>query len=195
MSDLDVDQKKFFDEIRGSVFSGKMSSDQVSGITEILQAWSRFYPKADPRFIAYSLGTAFWETGQKMQPVREVGQGHGHSYGKPVGPYGLIYYGRGDVQITWEANYKSASVWLREAGVITSEEDLDKNPDLMLRPSVAAGTLVLGMVQGRFTGKKLSDFFTEEKSDWTLAREIINSHDQAGKIAGISLHFYAGFTG
>lgn len=185
---------KFYDSVRDTVFGGIVTGSQVSGTNTILSAWSRYEPTADPRWIAYSLGTAFWETGRTMQPVREVGEGRGRAYGHPAGPWNLVYYGRGDVQETWLANYESANVWLRQAGVITPGEDVAKTPDLMLQPTVASATLVLGMIQGRFTGRKLSQFFTSTRSDWIDARTIINGHDQAATVAGFGLHFYAGLT-
>lgn len=41
--------------------------------------------------------------------THEIGFGRGKPYGRPAGPYGKIYYGRGPIQITWEANYKYIS--------------------------------------------------------------------------------------
>ena len=46
------------------------------------------------------------ESGQ-FRFTYEQGFGKGRPYGRPAGPYGKVYYGRGPIQITWEANYKA----------------------------------------------------------------------------------------
>ena len=183
-------QPQFYDAVRADIFNGTMSAEQVDGCETIMAAWGSLEPSADPRWAAYSLATAFWETGRTMQPVREVGAGRGRSYGHPTGKWGQIYYGRGDVQETWERNYVFATSKLRVRGILTMVEDLDRTPDLALRPDISAAILVLGMAEGWFTGRKLSDFFTGTRSDWVDARTIINGHDKASTIAAFGLHFY-----
>lgn len=68
--------------------------------------------------LAYALATAYHETGRKMVPVREgfastdakARRIVGHrKYGKPAGPHGHVYYGRGQVQLTWLSNYRRSS--------------------------------------------------------------------------------------
>lgn len=125
-----------------------------------------------------------------MQPIAEYGRGRGHAYGAPTGPWKQIYFGRGNVQLTWERNYALAETKLRRIGVLKSEESLLKTPDLALRGDVAAAIMVLGMIEGWFTGRKLGDFFSGPKSEWTNARTIINGHDKAKLIADFALHFF-----
>ncbi|MBL6448232.1 hypothetical protein JMN32_18100 [Fulvivirga sp. 29W222] len=85
------------------------------------------------------------------------------------------YYGRGFVQITWKANYEKAKE-LTGVDVVTY-------PDKVLSPKVAATIAVKGMIDGMFTGKKLSHYFNDKKTDWVKARAIINGSDHADDFA------------
>jgi putative chitinase len=184
-----MDRSKFFASIRETLFH-PLSPSQVDGINVILDAWDKWAPKSDKRFIAYSLATAYWETGRKMQPIEEIGHGHGRAYGHPAGPWHAVYYGRGDVQLTWLQNYEHADVKLHALGVLKATENLAKTPSLALRPDVAAAITIIGMLQGWFTGKRLAQYFTTVKSDWTGARRIINGQDKAYIIGGYGLTFF-----
>ena len=180
------DPSTFFAIIRDTIFHGTISQPQVDGINAILDGWSNLSPNADPRYIAYSLATAYWETDRTMQPIAEYGLGANHPYGKPAGPNNQIYYGRGYVQLTWLANYQRARDMLKL--------DFVANPGLALDPLNAAHIMILGMLQGWFTGRKLSDFFIGTRSDWVDARTIINGHDHDSLIAAYALHFYHAIT-
>ena len=48
------------------------------------------------------------------------------------------------------------------------------------------------MVEGWFTGKKLSDYFNE-KTDYINARKIVNGLDKADIIAGYAKVLYSAF--
>jgi putative chitinase len=183
-----IDKAKFFKRSRELLFS-KLNQDQVEGTEAILDAWEKWAPASDLRFIAYSLATTYHETARTMQPIEEYGKGRGRSYGAPVGKWKKVYYGRGYVQLTWQKNYKFATKRLRELGVITSSDDLEKNPELAMRHDVAAAILVVGMLEGWFTGKKLSQYFTKSKSDWVNARRIINGVDKASTIGVYAQQF------
>ena len=189
-----MDHKIFFAEVRDHVFGGSMYQGQVDGCLAILNAWEQHAPASDPRFIAYSLATTFHETARSMAPVRELGAGRGRAYGNPVPPYNQIYYGRGLVQLTWERNYTYATKRLRELGLVGSDVDLVRNPDLAMRPDIAAAVLVCGMSEGWFTGRKLIDYFKGTRSDWIDARVIINGHDRAALIASYGMAFYHALT-
>jgi hypothetical protein len=176
------DPSTFFSIIRDTIFNHTMSQPQVDGCNAILSSWSTLAPNSDPRFIAYSLATAYWETDHTMQPIAEFRKGINQPYGQPAGPYNQCYYGRGYVQLTWLANYQRASKKLNI--------DFVSNPDAAMLPDAAASIMILGMLQGWFTGRKLSDFFIGTRSDWVDARTIINAHDHAALIAAYALHFY-----
>lgn len=121
--------------------------------------------------LAYLLATVYHETAHTMKPVREYG---GETYLRSKKYY--PYVGMGYVQLTWLDNYKKAS---KKLGV-----DFVKNPKLLLKPEYSAEIAVVGMKEGWFTGKKLSDYITLQKSDFVNARRIINGTDKADLIAG-----------
>ncbi len=122
---------------------------------------------------AYVLATAFHETAHTMKPVREMG---GETYLRKKSYYPFV--GMGYVQLTWKANYEKAS---RKLGV-----DFVTNPKLLLKAEYAAKILVIGSLEGWFTGKKLADYITLYKSDFIGARRIINGTDRARDIAAIA---------
>lgn len=127
---------------------------------------------------AYVLATAYHETAHTMKPVREYG-GEAYLQKKKYYPY----VGMGYVQLTWKENYEKAS---RKLGV-----DFVTNPKLLLKQEYAAKILVIGMVEGWFTLRKLSDYITLYKSDFKGARKIINGTDKASLIAGYAEEYDA----
>ena len=172
--------KAFFDDLRSTL--GPLNQSQVDGINTIcLELGIQPIPTEDS---AYILATAWHETGTKMQPVEEIGKGAGHPYGLPTGPWHQVYDGRGDAQLTWEGNYVKATSRLREHLVIDGSIDLEKTPELAMRPDIAAAILVFGMVEGWFTGKKLSDF-----PDYVSKRGVVNGTDRADLIAHYAIKF------
>jgi putative chitinase len=174
------DREQFFASVRSQLFGGSMTGSQVAGVNAVLAAWDAGVG-IDPRFVAYSLATAFHETAKTMQPIEEIGRCEGRPYGWPAGPDGQIYFGRGYVQLTWLANYQKVGSLI---GV-----DLVNHPELALKPDMAAEILTRGMAGGWFTGRKLGDYFGGARSDWVDARRIINGVDRAALIAGYALHF------
>ncbi len=88
---------------------------------------------------------------------------------------GYRYRGRGYVQITGRANY---SDWSRRLGM-----DLVGQPELTTRPDIAARILVIGMRDGTFTGRKLSDYINGSQTDFANARRTVNGTDRADLIA------------
>ena len=126
--------------------------------------------------MAYLLATTYWETARTMKPISELG---GERYLKSKKYY--PWYGRGFVQLTWEYNYKKAGQKLNV--------DLIGNKDLALDPEIAAKIAIQGMINGWFTGKKLSDYITLSKSDFLNARRIINGTDKAKEIAAIAVKY------
>lgn len=126
--------------------------------------------------LAYILATAYHETAHTMKPVREYG---GENYLKAKKYY--PYVGMGYVQLTWKENYEKAS---KKLGV-----DFVKDPKKLLEPRYAAPILVDGMLEGWFTGKKLSDYITLTKSDFVNARRIVNGTDKASLIAGYASEY------
>lgn len=183
--------KAFFDAVRASLFGGKLSQDQVSGIEAILAAWNRS-GDGDDRKLAYLLGTAKHETANTMQPITEYGQRSyfnkyepGTKIGKALGNTkpgdGYLYRGRGWVMITGRSNYRNAGLKL--------DTPLLDNPDLALDHIVSGMALVRGSLEGWYTGKKLGDYINSAKIDYINARRVINGTDKAALIAGYAEKF------
>lgn len=126
--------------------------------------------------IAYVLGTVEWETGNTFRPVREA-YWMPEWWRKRKFRY-YPYYGRGYVQLTWERNYRVYS------GILGI--DLVSNPDRAMEPAIACFILVHGFKHGVFTGKAITDYIRQGKTDFIGARRCINGTDKAGKIAQIA---------
>lgn len=169
----------FFAQVRAELFGGRLTQGQVDGLNAILTA----APEGiDRRWLAYALATTHHETARTMRPIREYGRGAGRRYGEPDPETGHIYYGRGYVQLTWRTNYEKMGELLGH--------DLVNNPDLAMRPDIAAQIMFKGMTLGTFTGKKFADYFNDDKTDWFRARRIINGMDRAELIAGYGERYY-----
>jgi putative chitinase len=181
----------FFDSLRSGLLGPDLSPDEVTGCNAILDAMER----TALAWTAYALATAYHETASTMQPIKEYG---GPTYltrmyditgarpkmavanGNTHAGDGIKYCGRGYVQLTWKNNYERAGAELGS--------DLGDNPDLALRPDIAARIMRQGMQEGWFTGKKFSDYLPgagpAKFSQYALARFIINGSDKAAQIAG-----------
>lgn len=188
---MTINRAVFFDGIRGSPLPKKLSAATVQGITAILDEWER-RKLIDLRWLADMLATALGECGQNMLPVREgfkptdasaraYVKGRHYAYAKVVN--GNVYYGRGLVQLTWDYNYKKQA---QKTGI-----DFYNKPDLALIPENAAKIMFNGMIDGDFTGKKLSTYFNSKTTDWINARRIINGTDRASEIGGYAKQFYS----
>ena len=70
-----------------------------------------------------------------------------------------------------------------------TDNDLLKNPEKVLDPIIAYRIASYGMRNGFFSGKKLSDFISENKVDYEAARQIVNGKDKAVAIADIARKF------
>ena len=132
--------------------------------------------------LAYILGTAYHECYDprhpetRLTPMVEFG-GSVYLKGKKYYPF----YGRGFVQLTWRDNYEKES---KRLGL-----KLLTNPDLVLDVKIAANIAVHGMIKGVFTGKKLSDYITANKTDFPNSRRIINGIDKMALIASYASLF------
>ncbi len=129
--------------------------------------------------IAYVLATTQWETNQTFEPVREA-YWLSEDWRKNNFRY-YPFYGRGFVQLTWKNNYEKYS---RILGV-----DMVADPDIAMRPNVALFVLVHGFKTGAFTGRKITDYIDEAKTDFVKCRRCINGTDKAYEIADIAKKF------
>jgi hypothetical protein len=183
-----INRKYFFDNARQNLFDGKLSTSQVQGLEAILNEWDKNYSNHDKRWLAYMLATAHHETGQTMQPIEEWGKGRNLAYGqrvkqnrKPYTDTAELFYGRGFVQLTWYENYERAG---KELG-----QNFIQNAAGVMELENATKIMFLGMMEGWFTGRKLSDYFNAKTADWTNARKIINGLDKADLIRSYALFY------
>jgi putative chitinase len=192
-----INRKLFFFRIRKSLFAGRIGPRQIEGMNAILNTWFELGSK-DLRQLAYILATAYHETAWTFQPIKERG---GTSYltnnyditgsrprlaranGNVRPGDGARYAGRGFVQLTWRNNYRSVG---RKLGL-----DLESNPQLAMKIDTAAIILIRGMIEGWFTGRKLTQYFNAETTDWINARRTVNGVDKARSIAAQGKLFFA----
>lgn len=175
----------FYDVVRDEY--GPLKIEQVQGFELLIEvAETRQVPLWD---FAYILATTWWETARTMQPVTEYG-GYKYLSGKKYWPY----IGRGYVQLTWLENYRKATRYFQD--VLGIDVDFVKDPDLVKDPDYAAIILFVGMAEGWFTGKQLSDYIDnvdeddeEDLREFANARRIVNGTDRQMEIANIAIDF------
>ena len=131
--------------------------------------------------VAYVLATAYWETAHTMMPVREAFW-LSELWRKDNLRY-YPWYGRGYVQLTWRTNYEKMG---KRLGT-----DLLTEPDVVMEPSISAKILVIGMMDGLFTGKKLPDYVNENSSNYRGARRVVNGTDKASAISELAEEYEA----
>lgn len=190
-----LNREAFYAHLRAdkTLFGSGLTQGQVDGIEGLFDFWEQAGTGID-RQLGYILGTVYHETARRMSPVRETlaksdaearRRLSGARYGKPAGPYGHVYYGRGQVQLTWHSNYVNSSA---DAGV-----DLERFPDKMLDPKISARITILGMLDGRFNGrgKGLGSYITASRADYKNARRTVNITDKWELIRDHSKEFEA----
>lgn len=189
-------RKKFFDGYRERF--GPLTQELVDALEYLLgriEADTRFgTTETDRRMLSYCLGTFKWETSHTFEPIDEIGgdayfnkrYGPNTQAGKNVGNTqpgdGARFHGRGYVQLTGRANYNKAK---KLTGV-----DLIADPDRAKERELAYQIAIQGMLDGWFTGRKLSQYFKPDgTANYEGARAIINGTDQATRIADIGRRF------
>lgn len=189
-----MNRPAFYNAVRPN-FGGKLSAGQVSGL-DLLLTTTEGLPLTHR---AYILATSYHETRQTMQPVREAfGTSDADAVRRLEAAYkkgqltwvktpywradkdGKAWFGRGYVQLTHRDNYQRLGARI---GV-----DLVADPSAALSPFIAAKIILVGMVEGLFTGKKLADYLP---GDYVGARHIVNGSDCAAAIAGYARFFEA----
>lgn len=178
-----INRKFFFDHLRLTLFDGRLRQPQVNGLNGFLNRWEAEHGDDDDRWLAYILATTHHETGRRFEPIEEAGRGRGRPYGRPDPVTGQRYYGRGFVQLTWKENYRKMGEAL---GV-----DLVGHPELALDFDISLRIIFYGMINGSFTGRRLSRYFNATTEDWRNARRIVNGLDRADDIASVARRYYA----
>lgn len=196
----------FFDKLRSGLLGPSLSPSEVSGVQAILGACEGL-PLA---YVADALGTAYLETNHEMQPIREIGSDaylfrmydpHGNRpgvaavLGNTQPGDGVRFPGMGYVQSTGRKNAQRATVALKAAGF---DVDLEKTPELLMRPDIAAFVMRNGMLAGWFTGRGFARYLPAKgpanRGQFTNARAIINGSDRADDVAEYSLQFQDALT-
>jgi putative chitinase len=181
----------FYDYIRGDAgeLFPTMTTSQFDGIQGTLDVAAGVLPLP---WCAYVLATEYHETAKRMQPVREGLDVSDNWRRKNLRYY--PWYGRGEVQLTWERNYAAATEMLKRLGY--TGIDLVKNADQALDPKVSVLVMIHGMLEGLFTGKKLRDYIPNNPSreHYRNARRIINGTDRADLVAGYAVEFEKALT-
>ncbi len=165
------------------VFGTSLSQRQVDGIEALLDAML-LWPLAH---VANVLAQVYRETGGGMYPVKETV----YRSSKDQNPsdetvkarltrawksgklpwvkrdyWSSGFFGRGQLQITWEDNYRKMSA------VVGA--DLAAEPGRALELPISAKIAAEGMKRGMFTGKKLADYDRPDGFDHYNARSIVN---------------------
>jgi predicted chitinase len=170
--------------------AGKLSQAQVDSVNAIITEIESYPEPVDPVHAAYILATAWHES--RLVPIRETFANSddqavarlNKAYRRKVGTDKCYwckaphYYGRGFVQLTWKHNYEKAERYL---GV-----NLVKYPNKALNKDIAAKILVFGMLEGWFTGKRVTQYKT-----WYSMRRVVNGTDKAKTIANYASRIHA----
>lgn len=198
-SKCSIDESHFFTEYDKEFSSNKLSEANKTSLKKIFKSINEYYSNegrcCNLKHIAYMLATAKHETAHTFDPISEYG---GKSYfermydpvlGKSEGRRnmakrngnttqgdGVKYKGRGYVQLTWKNNYQTMKT---KFGV-----DLVGHPDKALDHELAIKIMIYGSESGVFTGKKLSNYINDSKTDYFNARRVINGTDKADSIKG-----------
>lgn len=178
--------KIFFDGYKQH-FDPTLDQGQVDALEYLLDQFEQSLHWNDVRHVAYAFATVYHETAASMLPVEEGyylgSRARVKAFQKTLRYY--PFFGRGYVQLTWNTrripNYSKAS---KALGV-----DFVADPDLVMVPEHAFEIMTLGMHEGWFTTKKLSDYISGDKCDYLNARKIINGTDKAALIAGYARKF------
>jgi predicted chitinase len=172
---LELNKVYFYDIVRNTLIK-RISPTQVIGFDAVIDEFMANYShvQAWREKLAYCLATFYHETAFTMMAIEEYGKGAGKKYGKRVKINGEkytdtsnIFYGRGLPQLTWYDNYEKSSKY-------TPGINLVENPEAMLDIHVSAKVGIGNMMDGGFTGRPLSRYFSETRKEPYFARKVVN---------------------
>lgn len=197
-----VNEEKFWDGFRVwyKTHGGRhLTQNVVDNVNYLLNVWDKEYATKgyDWRFFVSVMTQIGHETGWTFAPIFERGpRSYFNKYDPQYNPEkarvlgntqygdGYRYRGAGHIQNTGRRNARVASQKLKEEfGLVV---DLEASPEKRLDPLVSAHSAFLGCIQGWWTGRKLSHYITDEKTDYYNARRVVNGVDKARAIASMS---------
>jgi len=155
----------------GGAMQPRVENLNYTSAARIRQVW----PK---RFATDSAAAPFVRNPQGL-----ANKVYGGRLGNTLPNDGWDFRGMGLVQATGRDNARRATKRLRELGYITSVQDLEATPSLMLDPDISAAMLFVGLSEGWYTGTKLSDYFGAGKNDPVGARKMVNPDGNGPAIA------------
>ena len=153
------------------------AANRVASAAAIIQAaQDRQLTKAQ---IAYVLATAEHES-DSFNTLEEYSKGDQYDGRADLGNTqpgdGVRFKGRGYVQLTGRLNYTK---YTEKTGL-----ELVKLPIILMnRAALSVFVIVDGMMHGVYTGRRLDQFVNNQKQDFFNARQVVNGHDRADKIA------------
>jgi len=174
-----VNAPDFFTKMEAA-FKQQFDTDQRRAVI-LLAHESQMNNVTDLNQFAYILATCYHEC--RFKSIPEIRAKRGTKVWQMQEKYWYTgYYGRGFSQLTWRANYEKFEK--------RTALPLVANPDLVLKPEVGAEILVDGMVNGLFSGVKLSRYIQPGKPpDFLRARRVVNGNFQADKVRNAALIF------
>lgn len=174
-----IDKDLFFQNYRNEF--GSLNQKQVDALNQFIDLTNKNIKEFSINQWAYAYATTHHETNATFEPVKEAYWiNNAESWRKKNLRY-YPYYGRGFVQLTWFDNYK-------KYGDIFYV-NIVENPDLVMDFELSFNIMVHGMKNGTYTGKKVSDYISNLKSDYVGARRVINGTDKAQLIASYANKF------
>jgi len=205
-----IDRTTFYAYVRKAPFGGKLLQSQVEAMNEVLKQWDAL-SQDDIRFLAYPLATVFHETGGKMQPTTEDGYYKTAAQIRKTWPtrfktlaaaqpyvrnpqklFNFVYADRmGNGSVASGDGYRfrgRGPIGQTGRGMYRKFGD-ENNPEQANELVHGVRNMFKGMIEGIYTGKKLSDYFNAKTDDPIAARAIINSKDKATLIAGYYKNF------
>ncbi|MFB2937623.1 hypothetical protein ACE1B6_20435 [Aerosakkonemataceae cyanobacterium BLCC-F154] len=188
--DTDTSRETFFNNYAKEL--GYLSPQGKAALTQIFNFLGKDKDIRNIRHIAYILATIKYKTNNTYIPgieSEELGKQYENreDLGNDKPGDGSRYRGRGYIHITGKENYTKMSKVLNFQG---TDNDLVQHPDKAADPQIAYRILMYNLNTGYFTGRKLSEFITDNNVDYLNARQVIDrKFDRATEIANNAQKF------
>lgn len=200
-----MNDAKFFQEVKKTIFKGKLEQSVVDGLNGIMLA-SKDLGVTDLRHQAYAMATPMIETGGSYEPIVEnlnysssriiavwprvtivKAKTLEHNPGKLANYIYANRNGNGPEESGdgWKYRGRGEVQITGKGNYAKFGLDLVENPNLALELNRACHIMVLGMRDGLFTGVKFTKY-----SDFVNMRRMVNGIDRAHDIASYAERFW-----